>query len=41
MPDKNIIAKCMEIARSYFLNTPYKGLPVTELYQIGGFASKA
>lgn len=41
MPDKYIIPRCMGIARSHFLNTPYKDLPVTDLYQIGGFANKA
>ena len=35
------IAHCMAIARSHFLNTPYKEISVRDLYTIDGFANKA
>lgn len=37
----NIIAECMGIARSHFLNTPYKEQTTIEMYALDGFANKA
>lgn len=41
MTDRCIISKCMAISRSHFLNTPYKGESVIDLYEVDGFANKA
>lgn len=41
MTDRCIISKCMTISRSHFLNTPYKGEAVIDLYKVDGFANKA
>lgn len=37
----NIIAKCMGISMSHFLNTPYKEQSITEMYAPDGIANKA
>lgn len=39
--DENIIARCMAISMSHFLNTPYKEKNVMELYAANGIANKA
>ena len=41
MTDGCIRSKCMAIAQSHFLNTPYKGESVIDLYKVDGFANKA
>lgn len=41
MPDKCIYSRCMGIARSHFLNTPYKDLNTLDLFRPDGFANKA
>lgn len=41
MSDGYINARCMAIARSHFLNTPYKNLSALELFKPDGFANKA
>lgn len=40
MTDGCIIAKCMAIAQSHFLNTLHKGEPTINLYKVDGFANK-
>ena len=37
----SIIAQCIGIANSHFLNTPYKDLPVHKMYAPDGIANKA
>lgn len=37
----NIIAECMGIAMSHFLNTSYKEQTIIEMYAPDGFANKA
>jgi len=41
MSDKNIMAKCCAIASSHFLNTPYKNVPILDLYAPDAFENKA
>lgn len=41
MSNGSIRAKCMAIAQSHFLNTPYKNVPAFDLYRGDGFANKA
>lgn len=41
MGDTTIRSKCLAIAQCHFLYTPYKKVPNTDLYKIGGIANKA
>lgn len=39
--ENKIIARCMAISRTDFLNIPYKDVPVIEMYYPDGIANKA
>ena len=40
MTDKTIRSKCMAIANSHFLYTPYKNVSDLDFYKVDGIANK-